>query len=74
MTESDMNLVRQMMQAGKFRTVYDFLPAYNLEKSQKIIQQMGNMWCCHKDNQVKRLDIPLEILKSNQSKILRGKK
>jgi hypothetical protein len=71
MTESDMNLVRQMMEAGRYRAVYDLMPDYNLLKSKKIIEKMGNMWCCHPDNQVKRLDVPLEILKINQSKVLK---
>lgn len=66
-----MNLVRQMMQAGRFRAVYDLLPEYNLQKSKKIIEGMGSMWCCHPDNRIKRLDVPLEILKINQSKVLK---
>jgi hypothetical protein len=38
-----------------------------------IVGTMGAKWCCHPDNKVKRLDVPLDILKSHQSKVLRKK-
>lgn len=71
MTENDKNLIMQMMQSGRYNAVYDLMPSYNLDKSQAIIKKMGTKWCCHPDNQVKKLDKPLEILKSHQSKVLR---
>lgn len=73
MTENDKSLIRQMMRAGRYNAVFDLMPAYNLDKSKEIIKAMGSKWCCHKDNQIRRLDVPLEILKQNQSKILKRK-
>lgn len=73
MTENDKSLIRQMMRAGRYNAVFDLMPAYNLDKSKDIIKAMGSKWCCHKDNQIRRLDVPLEILKQNQSKILKRK-
>lgn len=73
MTENDKSLIRQMMRAGRYNAVFDLMPAYNLDKSKEIIKTMGSKWCCHKDNQIRRLDVPLEILKQNQSKILKRK-
>lgn len=71
MTENDKSLIMQMMVSGRYNAVYDLMPAYNFDKSQEIIKKMGTKWCCHPDNRVKKLDKPLEILKSHQSKVLR---
>jgi len=73
MTENDKSLIRQMMNAGRYNAIYDLMPAFNLQKSKDIIKDMGSKWCCHRDNQIRRLDVPLEILKQNQSKILKRK-
>ena len=73
LTENDISLIRQMIKAGRINVVFDFLPQYNLQKSKAIIESMGNKWCCHTDNSIKKLDAPIEILKEHQSKILRGK-
>lgn len=73
LTANDRNLILQMMKAGKYQAVIDFMPEYNLQKSKQIIETMGALWCCHKDNQVKRLDVPLEILKQRQSTVLKRK-
>jgi hypothetical protein len=73
MTENDKSLIRQMMKAGRYNAIFDLMPAFNLQKSKDIIQDMGSKWCCHSDNQIRRLDVPLEILKQNQSKILKRK-
>jgi hypothetical protein len=73
MTENDINLIRQMMAAGRFQAVYDYLPELNLMKSKKVIESMGNKWCCHPDNAVKKLDQPLPILSESRAKILRRK-
>jgi len=35
---------------------------------------MGSKWCCHPDNYVKRLEVPIEILQQNKTKVLKGKK
>lgn len=74
MKKNDINLIRQMMEAGRYKAVYDFMPDYNLAKSKEIIKKMGAKWCCHPSNKVERLAVPLEILKQNQSKILRKSK
>jgi hypothetical protein len=73
MTENDKNLIKQLMNSGRHNVVYDLLPQYNLEKSQAIIKEMGNKWCCHPDNAVKRLDVPLPILNEPKLKVLKKK-
>jgi len=73
MTDNDKNLIRQLMQAGRYDAIYDFMPQYNLEKSQEIIQSMGNKWCCHPDNAVKRLEVPLPILNEPRIRVLKRK-
>jgi hypothetical protein len=70
---NDKSLIRQMIKAGKFSVVIDFMPEYNLQKSKEIIETMGEKWCCHPKNAVKKLEVPLEILKQNQSKFLKRK-
>ena len=66
MTENDRNLIKQLMQAGRHDVVYDLLPEYNLEKSQAIIREMGAKWCCHPDNAVKKLEVPVAILDAHK--------
>jgi len=73
MTENEISLIKQMISAGRFEAVYDFLPDYNLMKSKRIIESMGSKWCCHPDNAVKKLDQPLPILSESRAKILRRK-
>lgn len=74
MRPSDINLIKQMMQAGRYDAVLDFMPEYNLQKSKSIIAEMGSKWCCHPDNYVKKLEVPIEILQQNKTKVLKGKK
>ena len=74
MTENDINLIKQLITAGKMGVVHDLMPEYNLMKSKAIIDQMGEKWCCHSNNKVKRLETPLEILKQHQSRVLRRSK
>ena len=74
MTENDKNLIQQMIRAGKMDRIIDFMPEYNLVKSKEIIKQMGNKWCCHPDNAVKKLEIPLPILNEPRTRVLKGKK
>jgi hypothetical protein len=73
MTDNDISLIKQMISAGRFQAVYDYLPGLNLMRSQQIIESMGNKWCCHPDNSVKKLDQPLPILSESRAKILRRK-
>lgn len=74
MTNNDAKLIGQMMKAGRYDAVLDFMPQYNLEKSKQIIESMGSKWCCHPDNYVKRLEVPIEVLQQNKTKVLKGKK
>lgn len=74
MTNNEMMLIKQMMLAGKYNAVLDYMPQYNLDKSKEIIKEMGSKWCCHPDNHVKRLEVPIEILNQNKSRVLKGKK
>jgi hypothetical protein len=70
MTENDKSLIKQLMQAGRHNVIYDLLPEYNLLKSKEIIEQMGNKWCCHPDNAVKKLEIPVAILDAHKKESL----
>lgn len=74
MTENDVSLIKQLIHAGKMNAIYDLMPDYNLMKSKEIIEKMGEKWCCHPSNEVKRLETPLEILKQHQSRVLRRSK
>ena len=47
MTSNDENLLRQMIQAGRFNAVADLLQKYNTQKSEEMIKKMGSKWCCH---------------------------
>ena len=63
-----------MIQANRFNfEIYQLLVQANKDKSAELVAQMGDRWCCSKANAVKKLEVPLEILKQNQSKILRKK-
>ena len=73
MNNADKNLMLQMMKAGKYSAILDLMPAYNLAKSKEIIEQMGEKWVCHPANRVKKLDVPLDILKTHQSKVFKRK-
>ena len=73
MNANDRSLILQMMKAGRYSAVLDFMPEYNLQKSKEIIEEMGEKWVCHPANKIKRLDVPLDILKRPQSKVLRQK-
>lgn len=71
MKNSDRNLVKQMIKNGRFNAVADFMPALIDAEAKDMIKKMGTKWACHKDNHVKRLDVPLDILKTHQSRVLR---
>lgn len=74
MQQSDRALLRQMIQANRFNfEIYELLCQANKAKSAELVAEMGDRWCCSKANAVKRLEVPLEILKQNQSKILKRK-
>ena len=74
MNENDRSLIRQMIVAGRFNNdIYELLCEYNKQSVKEIIKKMGNKWCCHPDNAVKRLETPLPVLSDKSSKILRRK-
>ena len=73
MKNSDRELVKQMIKAGRYNVVMDFMPAMIDANSKDIIASMGAKWCCHKDNQIKRLDVPLLILNEPKTKVLKKK-
>lgn len=58
-TENDQKLISQMIKAGRYNTIHDLVVENNRQKVQAIIAKMGNKWCLHPDNQVKRLAVPL---------------
>jgi len=76
MTANDKNLLKQMIERGRFNgAIYDLLVKQNEINAKEMIAQMGNKWCLHKDNQVKRLDVPLPLLSDLRiSKILKARR
>lgn len=73
MKNSDRNLVRQMIKAGRYSAIMDFMPAVIDLDAKEMVFKMGNKWVCHPDNRVKRLDVPLPILNEPYSKVLKKK-
>ena len=73
MTKNDKALMSQMIGVGKFNwSIYELLVELNKKQAKDAIKKMGNKWCCHPDNAVKRLDVPLPLLtESRQSKVLK---
>ena len=60
MTKNDKNLLKQMIEAGRFSyPMYELLVEQNKTNAKAMIKKMGNKWVCHKDNHVKRLKTPL---------------
>lgn len=76
MTSNDRNLLGQMIRRGKFNwSIYDLLVKQNELNAKSMIKKMGTKWCCHPDNRVKKLDVPLPLLSdARTSKILKGRK
>ena len=73
MKNNDRELVRQMISAGRNDVLLDFMPAVIEAHAKEMIERMGTKWCCAKENQVKRLDVPLLILNEPKTKVLRRK-
>ncbi len=71
MKNSDRDLVKQMIKAGRYSAIMDFMPDVIMSDSKEMIASMGEKWCCHPSNRIKRLDVPIEILRQNQPKVLR---
>lgn len=73
MNKNDKNLIKQMIVAGRFNyDIYELLVKHNQQRAKESIKSIGNKWCCHPDNRVKRLDTPLPLL-SRESKVLKRK-
>ena len=73
MNSNDRSLLKQMIQVGRFNgAIYDLLVEQNKIDAAQKIQEMGDKWCCHPNNRVKRLDVPLPLLNdARYSKVLR---
>jgi hypothetical protein len=76
MTKNDQHLLKQMINAGHFSyDIYLLLVEHNKQVAKEKIAKMGNKWCLHPDNAVKRLNTPLPLLnQTTESKILKRKK
>ena len=76
MNANDQNLLKQMIRAGKFNyPIYELLIEHNAIQAKEMIKKMGDKWCLHPANSVKRLDVPLPLLSEpRQSKVLKGRK
>jgi len=60
MTKNDKNLLKQMIEAGRFSyPMYELLMEQNKANAKAMIKKMGSKWVCHPDNYVKRLETPL---------------
>lgn len=73
MKNSDRDLVKQMIKAGRYGAIMDFMPAVIAADSKEMIEKMGSKWVCHPDNRVKRLDVPMLILNEPKTKVLKKK-
>lgn len=73
MKNSDRELVKQMIKAGRYGAIMDFMPDVIAAESKEMIAKMGSKWVCHPDNYVKRLDVPLLILNEPKTRVLRRK-
>ena len=73
MKNSDRELVKQMIKAGRYGAIMDFMPAVIAAESKEMIEKMGSKWVCHPDNRVKRLDVPMLILNEPKTKVLKKK-
>ncbi len=73
MKNSDRELVKQMIKAGRYGVVMDFMPAVIAADAKEMIEKMGAKWVCHPDNCIKRLDVPLLILNEPKTKVLKKK-
>lgn len=74
MNKNDKGLMKQMIEAGRFNYgIYELLVEQNAENAKQAVKKMGDKWCCHPSNQVKRLEIPLPILSDAKIKVLKKK-
>ncbi len=73
MKNSDRDLVKQMIKAGRYGAILDFMPAVIAADSKEMIEKMAAKWVCHPDKRIKRLYVPITILNEPKTKVLRRK-
>lgn len=59
MNQNDQNLISQMIAAGKFDSIYDFIQTLNRKKLEQAIQYLGEKYCLHPVNVAKKFDEPI---------------
>ena len=59
MNQNDQNLISQMIAAGKFDSIYDFIQTLNQKKLEQAIQYLGEKYCLHPVNVAKKFDEPI---------------
>ena len=60
MNQNDQNLISQMIAAGKFDSIYDFIQTLNRKKLEQAIEYLGEKYCLHPVNLAKKFDEPIE--------------
>jgi hypothetical protein len=60
MNQNDQNLISQMIAAGKFDSIYDFIQSLNKKKLEQAIEYLGEKYCLHPVNVAKRFDEPIQ--------------
>ena len=59
MSQNDQNLISQMIAAGKFDSIYDFIQSLNRKKLEQAIEYLGEKYCLHPVNVAKKFDEPI---------------
>ncbi|CAB5225629.1 hypothetical protein UFOVP746_43 [uncultured Caudovirales phage] len=59
MSQNDQNLISQMIAAGKFDSIYDFIQTLNRKKLEQAIEYLGEKYCLHPVNVAKKFDEPI---------------
>ena len=59
MNQNDQNLISQMIAAGKFDSIYDFIQSLNRKKLEQAIEYLGDKYCLHPANDAKKFDEPI---------------
>ena len=57
---NDQILISQMIAAGKFDSLYEFIKQQNEKKLKEAINYLGPKWCLHPMHKKKKLKKPLE--------------
>lgn len=59
MSQNDQKLISQMIAAGKFDSIYDFIQSLNRKKLEQAIEYLGEKYCLHPVNVAKKFDEPI---------------